>query len=282
MKYLLPITVFLLMTAIGMSLKPSELLRHWRKLMGWAWLRLLAGTFIIPPVVAMLIQRTLPLNWGEVVGLFLLSVVPGAPLTSRVAEKRGFDLQIAASYQVSSALLMPLMIPIVVYASARLYNRNIWIPPRLLFLHIAENQFLPLLIGLGLMTFATAFANKIRRPLTAVGNVLLLIVILVMLWKMRAALAAITPWVIVGAFILAIASILAITLLLQAEPETNKTVALCNANRHVGLALLLAGQYTRARDAAPAIACYALVAPLVMLAYARIVRRKQAAQTTVA
>ena len=147
MKYLLPITVFLLMIAIGMSLKPSELLRHWRKLMGWAWLRLLAATFILPPMVAMLIERTLPLDWGEVIGLFLLSVVPGAPLTSRFAEKRGFDLQIAASYQVLSALLMPLMIPLVVYASGRLYNRNIWIPPRLLFEQIAEKQFLPLLIG---------------------------------------------------------------------------------------------------------------------------------------
>ena len=30
---------------------------------------------------------------------------------------------------------------------------------------------------------------------------------------------------------------LAITLLLRADAETNKTLALCNANRYVGLAL---------------------------------------------
>ena len=282
MKQLLPTAVFLLMVSIGMSLKPSELVRHWRNLMGWAWLRLLVATFIIPAVIALLMERLLPLDWGEAVGLFLLSVVPGAPLTSRVAAKRGFDMQIAASYQVSSALVMPLMIPLVVYTSARLYDRNIWISPALLFRNIAENQFLPLLIGLALMTYASGFSTRIRPLITGLGNILLLIMIVAMLWMMRAKLAAITPWVIVGAFILAASSVLGVVLLLRGDPETNKTVALCNANRHVGLALLLAGQYLKARDAVPAIACYALVAPLVMLAYARIVRRPRAPQAAAA
>lgn len=278
MKYILLIAVFCLMVSVGMSLKPSELVRHWRKLVGWAWLRLLLATFIIPPLVALLMQRLLPLNWGEAVGLFLLAVVPGAPLTIRVAAKRGFDMQIAASYQVWSALLMPVMIPVVVYASAKLYERNIWISPRLLFAQIAEKQFLPLLVGVMLMAFASGFSNRIRPIITVVGNTLLLLAIIALLWKMRAQLAAITLWVVVGAVILAVSSILAITLFLRAEPATNETIALCNANRHVGLALLLAGQYARARDAGPAIACYALVSPLVMLAYARIVRRARAAQ----
>ena len=72
------------------------------------------------------------------------------------------------------------------------------------------------------------------------------------------------------------ASILAITLLLRADSETVKTLALCNANRYVGLALLITRQYTNARHAVPAIACYALVAPLIMLIYARLVRRRAA------
>ena len=43
---------------------------------------------------------------------------------------------------------------------------------------------------------------------------------------------------------------------------------------------LLAGEYTKARHAIPAIACYALVAPVVMLIYARrscAVERRRAA-----
>ncbi len=277
MKLLLPIAVFLLMVSIGMSLRIPDLLAHWKRLRGWPWVRLLIATFLVPPAVALLMFRWLPLDFGEAVGLFMLGVAPGAPLTSRNAAKRGFDLQLAASYQVWGALLMPVMVPLVVYASAKLYDRHVWIPPRVLFANIAEKQFLPLLIGLALMYFAAKFATKIQPAVTVTGNVLLLAMIVAVLWKMRAALAAITPWVVVAAFVLAACSMLAIPLLLRADAETNKTLALCNANRHVGLALLLAGEYLKARNAIPAIACYALVAPVVMLVFAKIARRRAAA-----
>jgi BASS family bile acid:Na+ symporter len=274
MKLLLPIAVFLLMVSIGMSLRPFELVGHWRKFMGWAWLRLILATFIVPPLVVLLMERTLPLDRGEAVGLFLLSVVPGAPLTSRIAARRGFDMQLAASYQVWGAALVPVMMPLVVYSVAKLYSRNVWIPPRLLFAQIAENQFLPLLVGVALMYFAAGFARKIQPPITIVGNILLIVVIGAVLWKMHEELMAITGWLVVAAIALAAASMLAIPLLLRAPGETNKTLALCNANRHIGLALLLAGNFVKARHAVPAIVCYALVAPVVMLVFARIVRRR--------
>jgi BASS family bile acid:Na+ symporter len=277
MKLLLPVAVFLLMVSIGMSLRPSEVVRHWRRLMGWPWVRLVLATFIVPPLVVLLMYRHMPLSRGEGVGLLLLAVVPGAPLMSRAAAKRGFDMHLAASYQVWGAVQMPLMLPLIVYTVAKLYDKTVWIPPRLLFAQIAENQFLPLLIGVALVYFATEFARKIQPPITVVGNVLLIVMIAAALWKMRAELEAITAWVLVAAIALAVASMLAIPLLLRAGGETNKTLALCNANRHIGLALLLAGDFLKARNAIPAIACYALVAPVAMLVYARAVRRPQKA-----
>jgi hypothetical protein len=63
------------------------------------------------------------------VGLFLIAVAPGAPLMTRNAAKRGFDMQMAASYQVWSALLVPIMIPLLVGGAALLYQRDIWISP---------------------------------------------------------------------------------------------------------------------------------------------------------
>ena len=264
------------MTSIGMSLGPREFLGIWSRVRAWARLRLLLATFVIPPIIALILMRLMRLTYGEAVGLFMLGVVPGAPLTSRVAAKRGFDMKLAATYQVWVALLTPLMIPVIVYCAAKLYNRDVWISPVRLLKQISENQFVPLLIGMAAMYFLTAFAARLKPLITMAGNLLLAVVIVVLLWKMRAALATITPLVIVAAMTLAVASILAIILLLRADPETNKTLALCNANRHIGLALLLAGDYLKARDALPMIACYALVAPLTMLAFSRIVRRQPA------
>jgi hypothetical protein len=53
---------------------------------------------------------------------------------------------------------------------------------------------------------------------------------------------------------------------LRADVLTDRTLAICNANRHVGLALLLTGHFLRAERALPAVAAYALIAPLVMAA----------------
>ena len=274
MKALLPIAVFLLMVSIGMSLQPSHLLQHWRRMIGGNGLRLLLATFIVPPAIALLLYHALPLDFGEAVGLFMLGVVPGAPLVSRIAAKRGFDMQLAASYQVWGAVLVPVMLPLVVFGSAQLYDRNVWISPLLLVKNIAENQFAPLLVGLVLMHFAPMFSARIQPAITVIGNVLLLIMIVAVLWVMRGELAAITVWLFVACVLLAVGSILAITILVRADEEIVKTLALCNANRYVGLALLIARQYTKARHAVPAIACYALIAPMVMFIYARLVRRR--------
>jgi len=281
MRALLPIAVFLLMVSIGMSLRPSHLLRHWRRLIGGNGFRLLLATFIVPPAIALLLYHILPLDLGEGVGLFMLGVVPGAPLVSRIAAKRGFDMQLAASYQVWSAVLVPVMLPIVVYAAAQLYDRDVWISPLVLIKNIAQNQFAPLLLGLLLMHFVPVFSARIQPPITVIGNALLLIMIVAVLWVMRGELAAITVWLLVASVLLAVGSILAITLLLRADSETVKTLALCNANRYVGLALLITRQYTKARHAVPAIACYALMAPVIMLIYARLVRRRAALKVAV-
>jgi predicted Na+-dependent transporter len=173
------------------------------------------------------------------------------------------------------------MLPIVVYVAARLYDRQVWISPLVLIKNIAENQFVPLLIGLALMHFVPVFSSRIQPAITVIGNALLLVMIVAVLWVMRGDLAAITGHLIVASVLLAIVSILAITLLVRADAETVKTLALCNANRYVGLALLLTRQYTKARHAVPAIACYALVAPVIMLVYARLVRRRAALKAAV-
>jgi hypothetical protein len=60
-----------------------------------------------------------------------------------------------------------------------------------------------------------------------------------------------------------------------------QTLVISNVNRHVGLALLLSGQYVHNKSALPAIACYALAAPLVMGIYAKLARKRaQSAELT--
>src|SRR5271167_2754604 len=137
MKLILPAAVFVLMLSVGMSLQYGKIIAGYRRMTWSVWLRLLLATFIIPPAIALLLPHIFPLTLPETAGLFMVGVAPGAPLMTRNIAKRGFDMHLAAGYQLWGALLIPVMIPLVVFAAGRVYDRNIWIPPRVLLTEIA-------------------------------------------------------------------------------------------------------------------------------------------------
>ena len=199
----------------------------------------------------------------------MVGVAPGAPLLTRNLARKGFDMQMAASYQVWAALMVPVMIPILVAAGGRLYGRDIWIPPVVLLKQIALKQLLPLSVGMVIGWFAPKALQRSQVILNLLGNILFYALVVVVLLKMGPALEAVTPLVPVAASLLAAGSMAGVLLLSFGDALVKETFAVCNANRHVGLALLLAGQYVHARNALPVIACYALIAPLIMFAYVK-------------
>src|SRR5436190_1517956 len=275
MKYLVSCVVLTLMLSIGMSLSPRRLLENWGRLTILLWARLLAGTFLLPPLVALTLGNLLPLGTPATAGLFLIAVVPGAPLMTRGAAQKGFDLQLAASYQVWGALLTPVIVPLLIASGGWWYGREIRVSPIKVLAVIAEQQFVPLIIGMALMWLAPAFSTRAQRFLNTVGNTLLLVVLVGLLWKIGAVLWKESPWVIVAVLLLATGCLLGMRLLLGRPAATVQTLSVCNANRHVGLALLLSGQQSPDERAVPAIAAYALAALLVMWLYARFARHER-------
>ncbi len=282
MQFLLPAAVFVLMVSIGMSLRVSELMANWRVHTRDTWLRLLLATFIVPAVSALVLARIFPLNLGEVAGLFLVGATPGAPLLTRNLARRGFDMHLAASYQVWGALLTPIMIPLMVFGAGKLYDRNIWIPPRVIIWQLTEKEFLPLLVGLALVRWAPAFSKKAHPKMNMLGNAVLLLVFIVLLWKMGPALKTITPWVILATLLLLLISVASMYLLLRVDAVTVRTLAVSNANRHVGLALLLSGRYMKAKFALPVVACYALSLAVMMIIAPRIFHTRERTAKAVA
>jgi predicted Na+-dependent transporter len=139
---------------------------------------------------------------------------------------------------------------------------------------IAEQQFVPLIIGMTVMWLAPAFSTRAQRVLNMVGNILLLVVLVVLLCKIGAVLWQESPWVMVAVLLLATGCLLGMRLLLGQRSATVQTLSICNANRHVGLALLLSGQSPDDR-AVPAIAAYAVAALLVMWLYAKFARHER-------
>jgi len=272
MHLLLTAAVLMLMVSIGMSLRMPELIEHWRSLSAWSWAWLVLATFLLPPLLALGLVQLLSLGLGATAGLFMVAATPGAPLLTRKIAKKGFDMQLAASYQVWGALLTPLILPPVVLAAGKLYGRDIWIPPSALLIQIAEKQFLPLLVGIALASLVPKASARLLPVLNVVGNLILTGVLLVLLVKMGPALLKLDPWLLVGALGLAAGCMLFVALFPGADERTRGTLAISNTNRHVGLALLLSGQYLHRKDAVPAIAAYALAAVLVIAVYTQVSR----------
>jgi predicted Na+-dependent transporter len=278
MAYVVPIVVGLLMVSVGMSLSLRELAASLRRLTWMAWARMLLATFILPALLALFLARVFRLTMGELAGIFLIGVAPGAPLLTRNMAKKGFDMHLAASYQVWAALMIPVMIPIVVFCAGKLYDRDIWISPATLLGQIVIKQFVPLALGMAVAKVAPVWSKKYQPTLNTLGNILLTVILGLALFKLGPALKEITPVLPVVSLLLALGCISAVWLIRLTDPIVRKTFAISNANRHVGLALLLSGQYLHAAHALPAIACYAVVAPLVMFVYARWYRGGTAVQ----
>lgn len=212
----------------------------------------------------------------------MVGATPGAPLLTRNLARRGFDMHLAASYQVWGAVMTPFMIPLMLFLAAKLYDRTIWIPPRIVAWQIVEKEFLPLLVGMLLMRLWPVFSTKAQQAVNIIGNMVLVVVFALMLWKMGPELRAITPWVIASAVLLLISSIAVMHLLVRGDATMVRTFAVSNANRHVGLALLLSGRYMHNRQALPIIACYAISVAILMILAPRIFRPKELAKQAVA
>ncbi len=276
MAYLLSITVFLLMVFIGMSVDRTQFLANWRRFTPAIWLRLLAATFIVPPLLALALGSLLPIDRSALVGLYLIAVAPGAPLMTRNVAQHGFDMQLAATYQVWGALLSPVMIPLLVGFAAWLYGRSIWIPPGEVLRVIARQQFAPLLLGMLLMHFAPGFSSKARPILRIAGNVLVALVVLLLLVTSLPALKEGGLWPPIAALLLALGCMAAGLAIARTPTPATRTLVVSNVNRHVGLALLLAGTHFHTTRAFPTVLSYALLAPLVMAVYGRCVLRGRA------
>ncbi len=270
MKYLLQAAVILVMLAVGIGLRPGQIWNNWRRLTPSKWARLIAATFLLPPTLALALGNLFALGGPATAGLFLIGAVPGAPLMTRGAAARGFDVQMAASYQVWSGLLTPVIVPLLVATGGWLYGREIWVPPMKLLTVIAQQQFLPLLVGMALMWLAPAFSTRLQRGLVPIGNIIILLVLVAVLYKMGPALKQVNLWLAAAALLLAIGCLFGARLLLGERSRVTQTLSICNANRHIGLALLLSGQQMHDNRPVPAIAAYAIAALVVMGVYAKL------------
>ena len=237
--------LFTVMLALGLRLRPQALLQ-WRHRPALP-LRVLLGSCVLVPLLALLLlqlTRSWPIPPAARYAIALMGLCPSAPLALRKAGATGGDRQLAALLQVSAALIAIVSVPLLAEAFRASFAVAGWtIRPMDVARQVGQVQVLPLLAGLLLRHWQPQLAERLERPLNAVANLLLVLLLLVVLLKAGPILLATLPRHPAGllAMLLLIsASLLMGRLLGGWHGCEGVSTALVTAMRNPGLALLFA------------------------------------------
>ncbi|NJL46533.1 MAG: hypothetical protein HC929_02160 [Leptolyngbyaceae cyanobacterium SM2_5_2] len=231
------ITLFAVMLSMGMNLRFEGIVRLWRS--PGLLLRCILAAFVVVPLVAMAVVWLLPLSFPVRAGIAAMAIIPGAPVTYRKMLKGPADQNLAGSFQATMALLSIVLVPLWLNFLAALYPNDATVPIATLFKQIIVVQFIPLLIGAALSQWLPELAEEFNDPLSRISTAMLVgVLVLVLVVGLSIVLKA-GPLPVLAVTLMAAVALLAGHLLGGPDPVLRQTIAMANASRNTGLALVL-------------------------------------------
>jgi len=267
------LTLFVLMLGMGLNLTIREV--SYLRAKPGLLLRALLASFVLVPIVAIVVAQIFPLPAPVRIGIMLMAITPGAPLIYQKVSKMKWNSALAASYQVIVSFLVIVFLPFITLLFGYLYPNEGVITPLQVFKQVLSVQFIPLAIGLGFRAGIPDLADDLQEFVTRIGNGMFLALAIVILVKgLDAVLEA------------GILPILAITLIVTAtlaighflgghDLETRATLAIANATRNAGLALVISVLNFTKTEILPTVIVYALISAFAVVIYNKRLRSTQ-------
>jgi predicted Na+-dependent transporter len=262
---LLKLAVGVIIFAIGLDSTARDTIRllHRPSLL----LRSLLAMYVLVPLVAFLLVRTMSLAPAVQAGLLVLAVSAGAPLLPRKVLGVG-DGAYIFSLVVISSLLAIVLVPLWLAMLGPQFGRHPDLRAVDVALVLAKSFFVPLLAGMAVRWLFPAFAKGLASRLMAIAGLALglsAVVLLALHWQVVASVE--------GNGILALAALivtaLAVGHFLGGPAEDDRSVlAIACATRHIGIAVLVAASLPGPRTAV-IIAVYIVTSAAISIPYIR-------------
>jgi BASS family bile acid:Na+ symporter len=270
------ITLFILMLSIGLSQGFANIAYLWRR--PGLLLRCLLASFVVVPLAAMLINQVIPMAFAVKVGLATMAICPGAPMIYRKLLKGRALPHLAGSFQVTTALLAVVVVPLWLSIFAHLYPNDITVAPATIFKQVALAQLIPIAVGLAIRQWFPDLAEDLDQPVFKLGSFLLLGLLLVILVVAlpKVLTAGVLP--VIGAVLFAAVCLISGHMLGGPEPASRLTIAVANGTRNAGLALAIATANFPNPGILAAIATYALFAAIAGSIYSNLYQKQLARQ----
>jgi BASS family bile acid:Na+ symporter len=205
-------------------------------------------------------------RWFEV-GVVLMAISPGAPVALRRSLGAGSHRAFAPALQLGVAVLAIVTLPAWIAVLDRWYGGHAWVTPLQVARQVFVVQLLPLGIGLSIRHVRPPFAAWLQPRLAALGNLLLIAVLLAAGAGLASAVVAAGPRLLLAS---CVATCLAVTsghLLGGPDRGTRTAVAIGSAARNPGLALLVATTNAAPPAVGTAILAHFLVSALTLVPY---------------
>ncbi|MGF1569516.1 MAG: bile acid:sodium symporter family protein [Nodosilinea sp.] len=275
------ITLFAVMLSMGMALRFQGMAMLWRR--PGLLLRCTLAAFVVVPLAAMVVTWLLPLPFTVRAGIGAMAIIPGAPVIYRKMQKGPGDPNLAGSFQATMALLSIVLVPLWLSILAALYPNDATVPLATLFKQIMAVQFIPLVVGAALSQWLPDLAEELDEPLHRISTAMLAaVLILVLVVGLRLVLTA-GPLPVLAVSLMAAAALLAGHILAGPDPVVRQTIAIANASRNTGLALVLITLNFPAaeHDILVTLVAYALISGIAGAIYSHLYKKRQPLATDV-
>ena len=247
MSTLISLALFLVMMALGLhppTVKVGLLIRR------PVWLlRVLVTTCIGIPIAALLLLRT-PLGQGlspsMATALMLMAICPSAPLISLKSRLVAGNAGLAARLQLWSACAAILSVPIWVNQLPIDVGETLWsISGRDVAAQVLCVQVFPLLAGMSLRRWCSAWAERWNPVVQKTASILLMLLLILVLITALPKVSLTLMADLRGAVLMLLLTLIALLLgygIASDNRAEKSTIPLVIAMRNPGLALLLAQQ----------------------------------------
>ena len=257
-KWLNLVALIAVMLSIGLKVSVHQIVVAARDLP--VVLRSVAANFVAVPLVTVGLLYLFDAAPLVSAGFLILAVCPGAPVAPRFAEIARADVAVATGTMAILGGLSALFTPLLLTSLLGWLSLDtaVRVKSTEIVTILCLTQLLPLALGIALRERLPGLATRLTKPVTSLGNLLLLAVVVLILALQFQTLAAIRARGWFGMTLLLAASLSIGWLCGGMNPPTRRALAVTTGVRNAAVGILIASSNFPDTPAVTAVIAYAV------------------------
>ncbi|SAK82877.1 Sodium Bile acid symporter family protein [Caballeronia catudaia] len=241
---LLKLSIAVLIACVGAGTSFSELTYIWRR--PGLLLRSLAAMYVLVPLVAFGLVLIMPIERGVKAAMLTLAVSAGAPLLPNRLKKLHGE-HFIFSLLITSSLVAIVAVPVWTALLGAYFDVEVKLSIRTVVLDISKTILLPIMLGMGLRFLFPAASERLSSRIMKIAWIVLAVAGIVLMIAHREHLAGLTWQGVLSLAMLMVIAMFIGHLLGGPDPDNRTALAIASAMRHVGIALIVAGEFVGVR-----------------------------------